>query len=187
MNVLGIDLAAQPVDTGVVMLEVPPTGLPTVTTIGGKYSDDVLVRLVADVDYVGVDAPLGWPVTFVSAVSAHDRLDTWLGKVDRSELCFRRTDHRVRSLTGRWPLSVSADKLGVVAMRCAFLQERFAREAWGGLRQPRDGSGRLVETYPAATLQLLGLPSRPSAAASSPALSTALSAVADPSVPTTIG
>jgi Protein of unknown function (DUF429) len=54
----------------------------------------------------------------------------------------------------------SADKLGIAAMRCALLQERFAREVWAGERQPRDGSGRLVETYPAATLQVLGLPFR---------------------------
>ncbi len=89
---------------------------------------------------------------------AHERLESWLGKADRSELCFRRTDAHVKGTTGRWPLSVSADKLGVVAMRCALLQERFAAEVWDGERQPRGGTGRLVETYPAAALRVWGLP-----------------------------
>jgi predicted nuclease with RNAse H fold len=160
MRVLGVDLAAQTDKTGVILLEVPAAGLPKATLINERASDDVLVRWARQVDYVGVDAPLGWPVNFVAAVSAHERLEPWLGRVDRTDLCFRRTDYEVRAITGRWPLSVSADKLGIVAMRCALLQERFAQEAWGGPREPRDGSGRLVETYPAAALQLLGLPSR---------------------------
>jgi Protein of unknown function (DUF429) len=46
---------------------------------------------------------------------------------------------------------VSADKLGSVAMRCALLQRRWADEVWGRLAG-RDGSGPLVETYPAAAL-----------------------------------
>jgi predicted nuclease with RNAse H fold len=157
MKVLGIDLAAQPERTGVVVLEVG-VDRSSLHSIRDRASDDVLVELAATVDVVGVDAPLGWPVGFVAAVSAHERLEPWLGKVDRSDLCFRRTDEHVRACTGRWPLSVSADKLGIVAMRCALLQERFAAEAWGGQRQPRDGSGRLVETYPAGALHIWGLP-----------------------------
>lgn len=49
------------------------------------------------------------------------------------------------------PLSVSADRLGVTAMRCALLQHRWATEVWGQ-PAPRDGSGPLVETHPAAAL-----------------------------------
>jgi predicted nuclease with RNAse H fold len=157
VKVLGIDLAAQPERTGVVVLEVV-ADRPALLPVRDRASDDALVELAATVDFVGVDAPLGWPVNFVAAISAHERLEPWLGKVDRSELCFRRTDEHVRERTGRWPLSVSADKLGIVAMRCALLQERFAAEAWGGQRQPRNGSGRLVETYPAGALHVWGLP-----------------------------
>lgn len=157
MKVLGIDLAAQPERTGIVVLEVR-ADRPSLVPVREPASDDTLVELAATVDVVGIDAPLGWPVNFVAAVSAHERLKPWLGKVDRSELCFRRTDEHVKQRTGRWPLSVSTDKLGIVAMRCALLQERFAAEAWGGQRQPRDGSGRLVETYPAGALHVWGLP-----------------------------
>lgn len=154
---LGIDLAAQPERTGLVVLEADGDR-PSLHPAPGRATDDVLVELARTVDVVGVDAPLGWPVDFVAAVSAHERLEPWLGTVDRSSLCFRCTDEHVRARTGRWPLSVSADKLGVVAMRCALLQERFAAEAWEGTRQPRNGGGRLVETYPAGALHLWGLP-----------------------------
>jgi predicted nuclease with RNAse H fold len=157
MKVLGIDLAAQPERTGVVVLEAVGDR-PSLHPVRDRATDDVLVELARTVDVVGVDAPLGWPVDFVTAVSAHQRLEPWLGTVDRSSLCFRRTDEHVRTLTGRWPLSVSADKLGVVAMRCALLQERFAAQAWQGKRQPRNGCGRLVETYPAGALHIWGLP-----------------------------
>jgi predicted nuclease with RNAse H fold len=157
VRVLGIDLAAQPEGTGVALLEVVGER-PLLRAVRDRASDDLLVELVGTVDIVGVDAPLGWPVSFVAAVSAHERLEPWLGKVDRSELCFRRTDEYVRACTGRWPLSVSADKLGIVAMRCALLQERFTGEVWKGQRPPRNGAGRLVETYPAGALHVWGLP-----------------------------
>ena len=42
-------------------------------------------------------------------------------------------------------------------MRCAVLQARIA-ERFGA--QPRDGSGRLVEVYPAASLKVWGLHAR---------------------------
>ena len=155
---LGIDLAAQPERTGVALLVAEDDVPASLLSVHDFPSDDVLVALAATVDVVGVDAPLGWPVRFVAAVSAHERLEPWLGKVDRSELCFRETDRHVKAQTGRWPLSVSTDKLGVVALRCALLQERFAAEAWGGQRQPRDGTGRIVETYPAGALGVWGLP-----------------------------
>jgi hypothetical protein len=67
-------------------------------------------------------------------------------------LTHRETDRAVRALGAGTPLSVSADKLGSVAMRCALLQRRWADEVWTR-RAPRDGSGPLVETYPAAALR----------------------------------
>ena len=100
---------------------------------------------------MGVDSPLGWPTAFVAAVAAHDSFRPWPGTVDRTTLTHRDTDRATRQHGIRAALSVSADKLGSVAMRCALLQRRWADEAWGQ-PAPRDGSGRLVETYPAAAL-----------------------------------
>ena len=78
----------------------------------------------------------------------------------RESLRHRTTDLFVRSLDlGSTPLSVSSDLIGVVAMRGAWLQSAWAQR-WGRL-EPRDGSGRLVETYPAAALRAWGfLPRR---------------------------
>jgi hypothetical protein len=47
--------------------------------------------------------------------------------------------------------------MGSVDMRCALLQRQWAG-VWGR-PAPRDGSGRLVETYPAAALTVWGLAS----------------------------
>jgi predicted nuclease with RNAse H fold len=74
MKVLGIDLAAQPERTGLVVLE-PAGGRPSLHPVLDRATDDVLVELARTVDVVGVDAPLGWPVEFVAAVSAHERLE----------------------------------------------------------------------------------------------------------------
>jgi Protein of unknown function (DUF429) len=149
IRALGIDLAAQPKTTGVVFITPSGGGRWAADKLDGLATDDLLVEAVRSVEVVGVDAPLGWPMGFAAAVSAHGSMQAWPGGVDRSSLTHRETDRRVKSLTGQSPLSVSADKLGITAMRCALLQRRWADEVWGH-SAPRDGSGRLVETYPAA-------------------------------------
>lgn len=151
VRVLGVDLAAAAATTGaVVIVEVSPSRW-RAEELDGPADDDRLVDVGGDVDVIGCDAPLGWPVAFVESVQAHGALDRWPGSVDRSTLTHRDTDRAVRRLGFGSPLSVSADKLGSVAMRCALLQHRWALEAWGA-PAPRDGTGRLVEAYPAAAL-----------------------------------
>jgi predicted nuclease with RNAse H fold len=159
MRALGIDLAAEAKSTGAVMIE--PVGIDRwrATELDGPVDDDRLVRGAHDADVTGVDAPLGWPVAFVRAVSAHDALQPWPGPTQRATLTQRDTDRAVRSLGVGNPLSVSADKLGSVAMRCALLQRRWAEEVWT-FQAPRDGSGPLVETYPAAALRAWQIDSR---------------------------
>ena len=125
-------------------------------TVGGPLDDDRLVELVRGAVAVGVDAPLGWPDAFVAAVGAHGALGRWPGGVDRSPLTHRETDRFTKPFVGRLPLSASADLLGVVAMRAALLQQRWADEVWGE-PAPRDGSGVLSETYPAAALAVWGI------------------------------
>lgn len=67
---------------------------------------------------------------------------------------YRDTDRFVTARTGLIPLSVSADRLAHPAMRCADIQAKIARDHGP---QPRDGSGRLAEVYPAASLKSWGL------------------------------
>ncbi|MDE3222918.1 MAG: DUF429 domain-containing protein [Acidobacteriota bacterium] len=155
---LGVDLAVRATNTGLALLEINDrrahASWPEVTA-----SDEELVRLVDAATVVGLDAPLGWPTEFVELVRRHGDFsgpDTW----DVSRLRYRATDRFVAQLTGRAPLSVSADLIGAVAMRAAGLQTRWAT-AWGAA-QPRDGSGRLVEVYPRAALWAWAL--RPSGA-----------------------
>jgi predicted nuclease with RNAse H fold len=132
----------------------------------GFVADDRgLVEIIDRSTVVGLDSPLGWPDDFVSAVTAHRQSARWPTFEHRStdkireSLRHRTTDLFVRSLDlGSTPLSVSTDLIGVVAMRGAWLQSAWAQK-WGGL-EPRDGSGRLVETYPAAALRAWGLLAR---------------------------
>ena len=159
MRVLGVDLAAQPASTGLVRVSPAAEGRWRATTVDGPADDDTIVEAAREVDVVGVDAPVGWPVDFVDAVSAHDRSEPWPGTTDRSRLTHRDTDRTARELCGRWPLSASADRLGSVAMRCALLQTRLADEVWG-TPAPRDGSGALVEVYPAGALAMWQIEAR---------------------------
>jgi len=132
----------------------------------GFVADDRgLVDIVDRATVVGLDSPLGWPDDFVSAVTAHRLSARWPTFEHRStdkireSLRHRTTDLFVRSLDlGSTPLSVSSDLIGVVAMRAAWLQSAWAQK-WGQL-EPRDGSGRLIETYPAAALRAWGFLAR---------------------------
>lgn len=73
----------------------------------------------------------------------------------RRTLAYRETDREASRLTGRWPLSVSTDRLGLTAMRCAGL---LARIAQSGIEVDRSGAGAVVEVYPGASLRLWQLP-----------------------------
>ena len=150
------------------MVVVTPEGARASASLppSGFVADDRgLVELVERGTVVGLDSPLGWPDDFVAAVTAHRMSARWPTFEHRStdrireSLRHRTTDLFVRALDlGSTPLSVSSDLIGVVAMRGAWLQSAWAQR-WGGL-ESRDGSGRLVETYPAAALRAWGFLAR---------------------------
>ena len=156
MIVVGIDLAAQPASTGVVVLEPVGTGRWRASVPVAPADDALLIELGARADQVGLDAPLGWPEPFVEAVAAHQRIEPWPGTDDRRPLTHRRTDDVVVAHGWGRPMSASADRLGSVAMRAALLQRDWAQH-WDG-PAPRDGSGRLAEVYPAAALRAWQIP-----------------------------
>jgi predicted nuclease with RNAse H fold len=166
LRYVGIDLATEAKRTGVVIVTVNgATAVASMPADGFVADDRGLVEVVDRTTVVGLDSPLGWPDDFVSAVTAHRQSARWPTFEHRStdkmreSLRHRKTDLFVRSLgLGATPLSVSSDLIGVVAMRGAWLQSAWAQK-WGRL-EPRDGSGRLVETYPAAALRAWGLLAR---------------------------
>jgi predicted nuclease with RNAse H fold len=154
----GVDLAAEPRGTAVAVLAWE-RGSARLIRLQTGVDDDAIVGVAADVDRLGVDCALGWPDPFVRFVTAHAdgtaRLGPELdGGMDwRRTLAHRATDVAARERTGRWPLSVSTDRLGLTAMRCAAL---VARLAAAGHDVDRSGSGFLAEVYPGASLRLWG-------------------------------
>ena len=149
MRTLGIDLAAQPDSTGACVVTWTATAA-VATLASPPLGDDELLRLAAEVDVVAIDAPLGWPDSFVAAVAAHHSGQSWPA-TDPLALRYRCTDLEVALRTGVRPLSASSDLLAVCAFRAARLQGALGVAA-------RDGTDRLFEAYPAGALRVWGLP-----------------------------
>ena len=153
MVTLGIDLAAEPRDTGGCAIRWAPGGA-TVEWVGVGLEDDEILRRARDADVLAIDAPFGWPTYFVEAIHAHHAgrpwpVESW-DRESRRRLRLRATDEDVYASTGITPLSVSSDTIAIPATRCAWLLERL------GVRD-RSGDGGVYEAYPAAALFQWGL------------------------------
>jgi hypothetical protein len=151
---LGIDLSSQPRGTAACAIEWTD-GRARVLEVACGQDDDALVARIATADKTGIDVPFGWPDAFVEAVGSFHGSPVW-PEATVTALRYRQTDRVVAERTGRWPLSVSTDLIGVPAFRAARL---LARLAAAGQAVDRSGAGRLVETYPAAALRLWGFAS----------------------------
>ncbi len=88
-------------------------------------TDDVLVELMLDpqVAKVGIDAPFGWPLAFIDAVTTYRDDGRWIA-LEANELRFRATEVRIFEETSQWPLSVAISDLAWPAIRCARLLSR---------------------------------------------------------------
>ncbi|MGW8359823.1 DUF429 domain-containing protein [Streptomyces wedmorensis] len=165
MVTVGIDLAGYKSTTGA--CRVTWSDEPFVELLPARNDEDLLAAM-RSADRTGLDSPLGWPVAFAALLAAHQTgavlpvLSGYAAREDGGEGLGNRFTHRLtddiawkRTKAGQSrPLSVSGDKLGVVAMRAATLMERFAD---GGPALPRDGSGAVLEVYPAYALLQWGL------------------------------
>jgi hypothetical protein len=151
---LGIDLASRPERTAACAIEWTDARARVVDIACGQ-DDDALVKRIAGADKAGLDVPFGWPHAFVEAVARFHAGGDW-PEAALTALRFRETDRVVAARTGRWPLSVSTDLIGVPAFRAARL---FGRLAGEHVAVDRAGGGRLVEVYPAAALRLWGMAS----------------------------
>lgn len=147
---VGVDLASQPENTAVCVIDWGPESAHVTALECGRFDgqildDATLLGLMLDADKVAIDAPFGWPEPFTRAISSPS--GTWPLQPDesRAALALRTTDRLVRDRTGKTPLSVTTDRIAYCAMRCQALLSALA--------SPRDGSGQAVEAYPDATLR----------------------------------
>jgi hypothetical protein len=157
MRTAGVDLAAEAKGTALAVIEWGEASARLVELHIG-VSDSLIVETAGAVDKLGIDCALGWPDAFVAFVSAHAMPSPDGPHIDggmewRRTLAYRETDRVAHRVTGRWPLSVSTDRLGLTAMRCAGM---LARLGEAGLDVDRSGSGLVVEVYPGASLRLWG-------------------------------
>ena len=157
MITAGIDLAAEPKATALALIEWS-NGQAEIQGLFLGVDDAQLVKLTKGVNKIGIDCAFGWPVEFFEFLTQHMNPNKIPKGIDgamewRRTLSHRETDREVRKLTGRWPLSVSTDRLGLTAMRNAGLLARY-QEA--GVNVDRSGQGEVCEVYPGATLRLWG-------------------------------
>ncbi|MFI5955002.1 DUF429 domain-containing protein [Cryptosporangium sp. NPDC051539] len=161
MRTAGVDLAAEAANTAIAVLGWSSAGA-SVHQVLADVPDDVLVDVVRGADKTGIDCPLGWPDEFVTFLAAYAG-GTFTppgdvsGKDWRRKLVYRRTDEVVRARLRMIPLSVAADRIAHPALRCATVLTRLAAL---GVPVDRDGSGVVVEAYPAGSLNRWGLPYR---------------------------
>lgn len=157
---VGIDMAAEARRTGVAVLR-DGGGTCSLDDVRIGADDDVLVSAVERADRTGVDVPLGWPAPFAELISAHASnslsVPESTGSDWRRGLALRAMDLHVWRRTGLKPLSVSTDRIAYPALRWAGLEARL-RDS--GVDVSRDGSGAIVEVYPAAALRCWSLPHR---------------------------
>jgi predicted nuclease with RNAse H fold len=161
MRTLGVDLAAATRKTAAAVLDWK-AGRAKLIHLSLDVTDEEIVDLFGTSDITGIDCPVGWPDAFLPFIAAHLKFEPHPvldhdGIAGRRLLAYRDTDRFVTGETGLIPLSVSADRIAHPAMRCAVIQAKIAREHGP---QARDGSGRLAEVYPAASLRLWGIPAR---------------------------
>lgn len=157
MLTAGVDLAAEPKGTALAIMSWDENRA-RLDELSLGVKDDQLVAAAGRVDKFGIDCALGWPEEFRLFLEGHSRLhlepQNFDGRMDwRRQLSYRVTDREVHALTGRWPLSVATDRLGLTAMRCAGLLSRIQHS---GISVDRSGAGLIAEVYPGAALRLWG-------------------------------
>jgi predicted nuclease with RNAse H fold len=156
VRIAGVDLSSQDAKSAACVVEWSDQGARIVSLDVG-VSDRAIANLIEEVEKLGIDVPLGWPIDFVGAVARHTTDGTWPESYRHADLGpyrYRRTDVHVRRSVGIVPLSVSTDRISIPAMRAASLLAAVTP------RVALDGSGRVVEVYPAAALRRWGLPWR---------------------------
>jgi hypothetical protein len=149
-RVLGVDLATEPAGTAGCWLTFDEDDA-RADIVDDRLDDETLIRLVAASDRAAIDSPFGWPEPFFAAISQW-RDSGSFPTGSREPLRLRATDLYVKERTLS-PYSVSADKIGALAMRCALLLTGLADVEQTRLDRV---DGKAVECYPSAALYRFG-------------------------------
>lgn len=165
---MGIDLAAQPENTAACILRWEGSAPALVSLVRGIADDQTALHTKwlsttaygirgdfgGPITKVGIDAPFGWPEPFLDAVAEYRDGPRWPTGLDNPlDRCrLRETDRAVHRRTGKWPLSVSAERIAMPAMRCAALLTDIAEHITEAAVS-RDGSGLCCEVYPDPALR----------------------------------
>jgi hypothetical protein len=158
MRTAGLDLAAEPKGTALAVIDWVP-GAVTLTQLDLGVTNDHVASIAPHVAKLGIDCAFGWPDEFVAFVAGHSAGEPLNPPVEhgmawRRRLAFRETDRDVERRIGKRPLSVSTDRLGLTAIRCAVILDQLQDV---GLPVNRDGSGLTAEVYPGAALRIWDL------------------------------
>jgi hypothetical protein len=177
MRTLGIDLAAQDKKTAWCAIDwAPESVLVEAPVVGGPGEE--LMEVMCAADWIGIDAPFGWPDAMVEAIHRYATEGDWPVDAVPERLRYRATDRFVQEIISDEldlsvrPLSVSSDRIAVCAWRCATLLREFSgRTGWrldrlgvpaAGMLDDASSSpsapGTVVEVYPAGALALWGFP-----------------------------
>jgi hypothetical protein len=167
VRTLGIDLASQPKNTALCIIQWR-NGEAAVVELargtdrsGDALSDKRLMHAILGELYgappamTGIDAPLGWPRLFAQVIA--DQAE-WPDALDENpvELLRRATDLHVAKLTGKQPLAVTTERIAYAAFRASRILGRLQRATEVGV--DRSGmSGVICEAYPDAALRRFGL------------------------------
>ena len=129
-----------------------------IAAVTNPVSDVEFLGAVETADHIGVDVPFGWPAAFVGFVTAQHGDEQPAVLQDAAEwrrsLAYRTTDRWVATEFGKWPLSVSTDRIALPAMRAAALLAALRER---GTPVDRAGGGRIAEVYPGVALRVWGL------------------------------
>lgn len=156
MLLCGVDLAADESRTSLCRIEWDQTDGLKVIEVVERASNAAIKDAYKKSDATGIDCPFGWPNEFLGFLQCHaegnDPSAETATILQRERFQYRLTDLFVKQETGLRPLSVSTDKLGVVALRCAGVIGDLTRAKFD-----RSGSQNLYEVYPAASLAKWGI------------------------------
>lgn len=167
MRTFGIDLASQPDNTAMCLIEWRDADAAVVELARGSdrfgerlYDKRLLHAMVGDLYGIApamtaIDAPLGWPTLFAQVIANQS---DWPDALEENpaRLVRRSTDIHVAELTGKQPLAVTTERIAYAAMRANRILGRLQRASH--LTVDRSGlTGAICETYPDAALRRFGL------------------------------